>query len=63
MYILARNAGGGSSTPTLVFSIYRTGFNYFRMGEASAQAVVLTAIIFVLTMVYFWLQRRWVVYD
>ena len=33
------------------------------MGEASAQAVVLTVIIFVLTMVYFWLQRRWVVYD
>lgn len=61
IYILTRTAGGGSSIPTLVFTIYRNGFNYFRMGQASAQAIVLTAIIFLLTLLYFRIQRRWAV--
>lgn len=63
IYVLTRTAGGGSTTPTLVYSIYRTGFDFFRMGSASAQAIVLTVIIFVLTLVYFRLQRRWTAYD
>jgi multiple sugar transport system permease protein len=63
IYILTRTANGNSNLPTLVFSIYRNGFNFFRMGTASAQAVVLTVIIFVLTLVYFQLQRRWVIYE
>jgi multiple sugar transport system permease protein len=63
VYILTRGANGASNTPTLVFSIYRNGFNFFRMGAASAQALVLAFIIFVLTMVYFWFERRWVVYE
>lgn len=61
IYILTQTPGGGSTTPTLVFTIYRNGFNYFRMGQASAQAVVLALIIFVLTLIYFRIQRRWVV--
>ena len=40
VYILTRQGGGSSKAPTLVFSIYRNGFNYFRMGDASAQAIV-----------------------
>jgi multiple sugar transport system permease protein len=63
VYILTRGANGSSTTPTMVYSIYRNGFNFFRMGTASAQAVVLTIIILVMTLFYFWLQRRWVVYD
>ncbi len=63
IYILTRGANGTSTTPTLVYSIYRNGFNYFRMGTASAQALVLTAIILVMTLFYFWMQRRWVVYE
>ncbi len=59
IYILTRTGNGNSTMPTLVFSIYRSGFRFFRMGDASAQAVVLTAMIFVLTAVYFALQRRW----
>ncbi|HEV8354742.1 MAG TPA: sugar ABC transporter permease [bacterium] len=48
--------GGGplDRTLTIVFSIYREGFQYFRMGSAAAQAYVLFAIIFLITM----LQRR-----
>lgn len=63
IYILTRTSNGNSNLPTLVFSIYRNGFNFFRMGTASAQAVVLTIIIFVLTLIYFQLQRRWVIYE
>lgn len=63
VYMLTRSANGASNAPTLVFSIYRNGFNFFRMGTASAQAVVLALIIMVLTVCYFWLERRWVVYD
>jgi multiple sugar transport system permease protein len=61
VYILTRTSGGGSNMPTMVFTIYRNGFDYFRMGQASAQALVLALIIFVLTLIYFRLQRRWVV--
>ncbi len=63
IYVLTRQGANSSSTPTIVYSIYRDGFNYFRMGSASAQALVLAAIIFVLTLVYFQLQRRLVFYD
>ena len=59
IYILTRTGNGNSSLPTLVFSIYRSGFRFFRMGDAAAQAVVLTLIILVFTGVYFRLQRRW----
>jgi multiple sugar transport system permease protein len=61
VYILTRTSGGGSNMPTMVFTIYRNGFNYFRMGQASAQALVLAVIIFILTLIYFRLQRRWTV--
>jgi multiple sugar transport system permease protein len=61
IYILTRVGNGNSSVPTLVFSIYRNGFRFFRMGDATAQAIVLTAIIFVFTLVYFRIQRRWTV--
>lgn len=60
VYILTRQAGGGSSMPVLMFTIYRNAFNWFRMGQASSQAVVLALIIFGLTLIYSWLQRRWV---
>lgn len=63
IYILTRTGSGSSNLPTLVFSIYRNGFDFFRMGTASAQAVVLAVIIFVLTLIYFQIQRRWVVYG
>ncbi len=48
---------------TMVFYIYTNAFRLSRMGYASAVALVLFAIIFVVTMVQFRLQRRWVYYD
>lgn len=59
IYILTRTGNGNSTLPTMVFSIYRSGFRYFRMGDAAAQAVVLSAIILILTAIYFRLQKKW----
>ena len=59
IYILTSIQGGGSTVPTLVFNMYREGFNFFRMGNAAAQAVVLAAMIMVLTLIYTRLQKRW----
>jgi multiple sugar transport system permease protein len=59
IYVLTRSGSGNSTMPTLVFSIYRSGFRFFRMGDAAAQAVVLTAIILGLTLIYFRIQRKW----
>jgi multiple sugar transport system permease protein len=59
IYILTRTGNGNSNMPTLVFSIYRSGFRFFRMGDAAAQAVVLSVMILVLTAIYFRLQKKW----
>jgi multiple sugar transport system permease protein len=63
VYVLTRTSNGASNAPTLVYSIYRNGFNFFRMGTASAQAIVLALMILLLTLGYFWLERRLVVYE
>jgi multiple sugar transport system permease protein len=59
IYILTRTANGGSTLPTVIYSIYRTGFGFFRMGDAAAQSLTLAAMILVLTLGYFRLQKRW----
>ncbi len=63
IYMLTRRGNGDSSVPVVVFSIYRNGFYWFNMGGASAQALILAAIIVALMAVYFWLEKRWVVYE
>jgi multiple sugar transport system permease protein len=57
--------GGGpaNATNTIVLYIYQNGFQFFRMGYASAIAWVLFAIIFVITLVQMRAQNRWVQYD
>lgn len=50
-------------TVTIVYYIYRNAFRNFKMGYASTQAIVLFAIIMVLTLVYWRTQEKWVVYD
>jgi multiple sugar transport system permease protein len=61
-YILT-GGGPGVSTETLVLYLYRTGFEQFKMGEASAIAWVLFGIIIFVTAVQFLVQKRWVHYD
>jgi multiple sugar transport system permease protein len=56
---------GGPLNSTLVYMIYlfRNGFNFFRMGYASAMAWVLFVIILLLTWVQFKTASRWVYYE
>ncbi len=54
--------GPGGAATTIVFEIYTNAFVFTRMGYASAMALVLFVIIFVITLVQLRLQRRWVHY-
>lgn len=63
IYMLTRRGQGDSSVPVVVFSIYRRAFNFFRMGEASALAIELAVMVVALMALYFWLERRYVVYE
>jgi multiple sugar transport system permease protein len=63
IYMLTRRGQGDSTVPVVVFSIYRNAFNFHRMGEASAQAIELAVIVVALMAVYFWLEKRYVVYE
>jgi multiple sugar transport system permease protein len=55
--------GPGYATTTLVYYIYEYAFQFFKMGYAAAMAWILFAIVFVLTVVQFRAQARWVHYD
>ncbi|MFC3745778.1 carbohydrate ABC transporter permease [Paenibacillus sp. GCM10012306] len=47
------NGGPSNSTNTLIYSIYKQGFEYYRVGYASAMAVVLMLIVGLITILYF----------
>lgn len=57
--------GGGpsNSTSTMVMYLYRTGFQFFNLGYASAIGVVLLVMILVVTGIVFLAQKKWVHYD
>jgi multiple sugar transport system permease protein len=61
-YVLTQG-GPANSTLTLSYNIYQNAFQYFRMGYATAMAYLLFAVTFVVTIVQFRLQRRWVYYG
>ncbi len=63
IYMLTRRGNGDSSIPVVVFSIYRNGWRWFNMGGAAAQAIILAVIIVVLMVIYFQVEKRWVVYE
>ena len=55
--------GPGRATNVLVFRIYTEGFVNVKMGYASAIAYTLFAMIMVITLIQFVLQKKWVNYD
>ncbi len=63
IYMLTRRNQGDSSVPVVVFSIYRNAWNFFNYGGASAQAIELAVIVIALMGLYFWLEKRFVVYE
>jgi multiple sugar transport system permease protein len=57
--VMTNNSGGPfDSTRSLVMHIYQTGFQFFRMGGASAVAWVLFLIVSVFTIIQFQMQRQ-----
>ncbi|MBA2682800.1 MAG: sugar ABC transporter permease, partial [Ktedonobacteraceae bacterium] len=62
VYVLT---GGGPAKASymIVFHIYNLAFQQFQFGAASAAAVILFAIVLLITLMQFWLQRRWVHYE
>jgi multiple sugar transport system permease protein len=61
-YVMTRG-GPLYSTLTMVLLVYQRGFETFEMGYASALAYILFAILLILTIIQFRMQRRWVNYD
>jgi len=61
-YILT-NGGPGNSSTTLVLQLYDDAFQYFRLGDGSAIAVLLAFMILIVTGLMFILQRRLVHYE
>lgn len=57
--------GGGPVNSTLfyVLYIYRNAFEYLKMGMGCALAWVLFLIILLVTLLQFWLAKRWVYYE
>jgi len=56
---------GGPSDSTLfyVLYLYNNAFVYFKMGYASALAMILFALILVATLIVFSTSKRWVYYE
>ena len=61
VYIMTEG-GPGRATTTIVQYIYQTAFQQFRMGYASASAVILFLIIFIITLFQYRGQKKWVNY-
>jgi ABC-type sugar transport system permease subunit/ABC-type glycerol-3-phosphate transport system substrate-binding protein len=57
------SVGPGDSLLVPVFHLFTNGFNYFKMGYASALAWLIFAIILLLTLIQFKLAPRWVHYE
>lgn len=60
IYIMTSGAQGapGGAVRTIVFDIYENAFRYFKTGYASAEAVVLFLIVFLLTVIQFGIAGR-----
>jgi multiple sugar transport system permease protein len=57
-------AGGpGTSTITVVMNVYQTAFQSGQLGQAAAPAIVLFALILIVTLVQWAGQKKWVHYE
>ena len=58
--VMTTNAGKNYSAGTVVYYLWDNAFKSYKMGYASALAVVLAIIIFIITAINFKMQDRWV---
>lgn len=61
IYVMT-GGGPGRATNVLVYQIYNTAFIQFQFGYSSAIAMVLFAIVLVITLVQFRMEKKWVSY-
>lgn len=56
------HGGPGTSTSVIVFYIYKTAYQFYEMGYASAMSWILFVIIFIVTFIQWQGQKKWVNY-
>ncbi len=62
--IMVMTGGGpGRATNVLVVHIYNTAFKEFRFGYSSSIAMVLLVMVLAITVVQFYMEKRWVSYQ
>lgn len=61
--LVLTDGGPANSTRTIVYHIWEQGFTFLRMGYAAAVAWVLFFIVFLVTLLQWKLQGRWVHYE
>jgi multiple sugar transport system permease protein len=62
VYLLTQG-GPSHSTELLVYWMFRNAFEFYKIGPASAIAYLLFVIILALTLIQWWLRKRWVLYE
>ncbi|PAQ15820.1 ABC transporter [Bacillaceae bacterium SAOS 7] len=55
--------GPSNSTRTLLYMYYQSAFEQFNVGEATAIATVIIVLAALLSVVQFWISKKWVHYD
>jgi multiple sugar transport system permease protein len=58
-----KNGGPEQSALFVIMYLFKWAFEYFKMGYASAMAYLLFVIIVLLTVIQFYLSKRWVYYE
>jgi multiple sugar transport system permease protein len=61
-YVLTRG-GPGDASRTAVMIIYESAFKHMEIGYGATSAVFLFVVILIVTVVQFWMSRRWVYYQ
>lgn len=59
---LMTRGGPGSSSSVLVYYIYESAFSFYKMGYASSMSWVLFLLLFIVTLVQWRQQKKWVCY-
>ena len=63
LILVMTNGGPGRATNVLVIHTYNTAFRQFKFGYSSAIAMVLFALVMGITIIQFYMERRWVEYS